>query len=64
MPPHRAIYRGYAIYVSGGASNWTTRVEPVHPDLPIMHCHLSDGHASRGSALQSVKNEIDRLLSG
>jgi hypothetical protein len=58
----RAVYRGYAIYISG-ADSWSFRAEPVTADLPILSRSLSQGHASLGRALRKAKRQIDRLLS-
>jgi hypothetical protein len=59
----RSVYRGYAIYVSGGDSSWSFRAGPIKPDLPILPRSVFEGHASRGTALRTAKRQIDRLLS-
>lgn len=63
MGNHRAVYRGYAIFVFGAIGAWSFRIESLHPDLPILANPLSDGHASRGLALWAAKRQIDRGLS-
>ena len=62
MREHRAVYRGYAIYVSGSDGVWNTRIESLHADLPILSNPVSDGHASRGLALWEAKRKINSLL--
>ena len=60
----RSVYRGYAIYVSGGNSSWSFRAEPITADLPILTRAVFEGHASRGTALRTAKRQIDHLVSG
>ena len=60
----RSVYRGFAIYVSGGNFVWSFRAEPITADLPILTRSVFEGHASRGAALRTAKREIDRLLLG
>jgi hypothetical protein len=64
MRDFRAVYRGYAIYVSGGNSAWSFRAEPITADLPILTRSVFEGHASRGAALRTAEREIDHLLLG
>jgi hypothetical protein len=59
----RSVYRGYAIYVSGGNSSWSFRAEPITEDLPILTRAVFERHASRGMALRTAKRQIDRLVS-
>jgi hypothetical protein len=62
MGSYRTIYRGYAIYVSGGNCSWSFRAEPKRPDPPIMTWPTGEGYRLQGAALYSAKREIDRLL--
>src|SRR5687768_13712149 len=43
MRPFRAIYPGYAIYVSDSNSAWSTTTEPLTSDLPILSRPYSNG---------------------
>jgi len=63
MGDHRCVYRGYAIYVSDGASSWSFHAEPIHLDFPILPRVSFEGHETRGAALQTAKRQIDQLLS-
>jgi hypothetical protein len=63
MRVHRAVYRGYAIYVSGVDTSWSFRAEPIFSDLPILSRSTFDGPDSQGTALRAAKRQIDRLLS-
>ena len=58
----RSVYRGYAIYVSGGSSSWSFRAEPITEDLPILTRAVFEGHASRGTALRTAKRQIATVL--
>jgi hypothetical protein len=60
----RSVYRGFAVYVSGGNSAWSFRAEPITADLPILTRSVFDGHASQGAALKTAEREIDHLLLG
>jgi hypothetical protein len=63
MRDFRAVYRGYAIYISGTDSSWSSRAESIRFDVPILASPVSDGHASWGRALRRAKREIERVLS-
>ena len=54
----RAIYRGYAIYLSHGL-NWSFVASPLTPDRPILVSATWDGYSSRGIALETARREID-----
>jgi hypothetical protein len=64
MYEHRTTYRGYTICLSGEDSTWSSRVEPVTPDFPILPQPVSDNHRSWGRAFFAAKREIDRILAG
>jgi hypothetical protein len=63
MRDHRAVYRGYAIFVSSAEGKWAFRIERLRSDLPILSKPISEGHASRGEALWTAKRHIDVCLS-
>ena len=62
MRDFRAVYRGYAITISGADSLWSCSAEPITPDLPILSRSAFEGHASWGRALRKAKRQIDHLL--
>ena len=64
MSDFRTVYRGYAIYIWGADSSWSSRAESIRSDVPILASPTSEGHASWGRALRRAKSEIDRVLSG
>ena len=64
MYNHRAVYRGYAIYLSGADLTWSVRVERLTPEFPLLRQPAFDGHSSWGRALRAAKREIDRILAG
>lgn len=63
MSDVRAIYRGYAIYISGAETSWTYSANPLTPELPILSQAVSIEHNSWGRALRKAKRQIDGLLS-
>ena len=63
MRDHRAVYRGYAIYVSGVGCLWSFHAEPISVGLPILPRASFEGHATCGLALSTAKRRIDNLLS-
>lgn len=63
MRDFRAIYRGYAIYISGAETSWTYSANPLTPELPILPQAVSIAHNSWGRALRNAKRQIDRLIS-
>ena len=64
MHNHRAVYRGYAIYLSGSDLSWSYRIEPLTPDFPLLRQPAIGGHSSWGRALRIAKRETDRILVG
>jgi hypothetical protein len=63
MRDFRAVYRGYAIYISGIGTSWSSRAEPINSDLPILATPESEDPATWGRALRKAKRQIDRVLS-
>lgn len=63
MPERRAVYRGYAIYISATKALWRSRIERIYPDVPIISVPVSDGHGSWELALSAAQQEIDSILS-
>ena len=64
MYNHRAVYRGYAIYLSGLDLAWSYRIEPLTPEFPILRQPKIAGHSSWGRALRVAKREVDRIRLG
>jgi hypothetical protein len=54
---YRAIYRGYAIYLSQGL-NWSFTASPLTPERPILASAKWEGYSSRGIALESAKAKL------
>jgi hypothetical protein len=63
MSSHRAVYHGYSIHTWLERGQWSVRAEPFDAGSPILSRRLYEGLDSRGAALQTIKREIDRLLS-
>jgi hypothetical protein len=63
MHDFRAIYRGYAIYLSHGV-NWSFTATPLSPERPILTRAKWEGYHSQRIALRTAKREIDGLLAG
>jgi hypothetical protein len=61
MRDFRAVYRGYAIYLSD-AGSWSVTAMPLKPELPILARAKWEGHPSQRIALETAKHEIDELL--
>lgn len=64
MFKHRAVYRSYAIYLSGADETWSFRIEPLTPEFPLLRQPALGGHRSWGRALRTAKREVDRILAG
>jgi hypothetical protein len=60
MRDHRAVYRGYAIYISGADSSWSFHAEPIHADLPILPQAKFQGHPNWGEALRKCEKRDRR----
>jgi hypothetical protein len=62
MERHR--YRGYQIEPRREWSNWCVIVQPMRPDLPILHQSILRSLTPRkDDAVTKAKKSIDRMLS-
>jgi hypothetical protein len=58
MRDFRAVYRGYAIYISGIGTSWSSRAEPINSDLPILATPESEDPATWGTGYFLSRNRI------
>jgi hypothetical protein len=61
MDAFRATYRGYYIYIVREWEQWSFRIEPATPDLPILARPLLARFASIEIAMSEARNRINRV---